>query len=76
MIAARISTKGAGRVTMLALTQEERNALRCILSRVIDDAQRDKVRYNRSGRIIRDGADITEMTLELERWSRMFQRRL
>jgi hypothetical protein len=84
MISAHLKSPPPGEnpMVMLALTLKERNALRCLLDRVIDDVAEDKKRYAtpqgspHHGRLVRDGHDITMMTFELERWAREFLRRL
>ena len=83
MISARLKSKQPEDkpIEMLTLTLEERNALRCLLNRVLESVQQDKkvyattVRGPHRGRLVRDGVDITLQTFELDRWAREFLRR-
>jgi hypothetical protein len=85
MISARItSNREPDRVvTMLALTQMERIQLHALLDRILEDVRGDKYSYRvgcpddpQFGRLVRDGFDITELTLETERIANEFRRRL
>lgn len=72
-----------GAVTMLALTAQERAALRAIIHRVVEDVQMDKKSYlvrrprdRDHGRLVRNGVDITELTYQTERVAHEFLREL
>jgi hypothetical protein len=83
MISARLKSKQPADkpIAMLALTLEDRNALRALMAKVLESIEGDKKGFTvvsgpRRGRLIRDDEDITQLTFELDRWARAFLRRL